>query len=219
MRACVAASGRGHPGYSPTLNNFHGGGEVCDRRRRGDGGDRSFKLQTSSAGEVRPADGGLIMTGTVMPRLGPVDVDLGDVAVAVLVLEVAVSDAVFVHLLGDLDVVAAVFGNSHHRRRVAGFFVFLPPAQGIESVGGFAGAEGCLGERVEFESVPEGLFHLDEHVEVDGAVGEVEDGVALEHGVVEVEVVVSDDEVGAGEHVYEFVGLVLAEDVVLPGAG
>jgi hypothetical protein len=64
-----------------------------------------------------------------------------DFAGTVFKFDEAVFEAKFVDHFGDLDIVAAILGDFHHRFWVAGAFVFLPPFESIESICGFASAE------------------------------------------------------------------------------
>ena len=118
---------------------------------------------------------------------------------------------------GDLDIVAAILGDFHHRFWAASAFVFLPPFEGIESVGGFSGAERCRGNGVEFETVAEHFFDFDEHVEIAGLLENVEHGIGLEYAVVEADVIVADDQISADEFVDEILHLAFLVDAVLFG--
>ena len=119
-----------------------------------------------------------------------------DDSAVVFVFDVAVFHAVFVDEAGDFDVVSAVFGDFSELFELAGFFVFLPPADGIESASGFSGAEAGRGDVVEFEETTHALFDIEHHVEVDGLFFEVLEDVSLEHGVVETDVIPADHEIG-----------------------
>ena len=76
-------------------------------------------------------------------------------------------------------------------------FAFAPPADGVESIARFADSQRGGGDGIEAEAVPEFFFDFDEHVEGGAEVGEIVSGVGHEDGVVEIDDIKTDDEVGA----------------------
>jgi len=102
---------------------------------------------------------------------------------------VAVFHAVFVDQAGDFYIEGAVFGDFKEGFGVFGFLVFLPPADGDEAVGGFAGSEGGGCDVVEFEETSHFLFYVEHHIETDGLFLDVRKDVGLKDGVVEAYVV------------------------------
>ncbi len=132
----------------------------------------------------------------------------------------AVFHAVFVDEAGDFDIVGAVFGDFTERFEFAGSFVFLPPTDGVEAVGGFSGAEAGGSDVVEFEETSHTLFDVEHHVEVEGLFFEIWQDVGLEHGVVETDVIPADDEVGFEQDIGESIEFFFAVDhVFIRGGG
>lgn len=138
----------------------------------------------------------------------------------VFVFDVAVFHAVFVDEAGDFDVVGAVFGNFPKRFELAGFFVFLPPADGVEAVGGFSGAEAGRSDVVEFEEAAHALFDIEHHVEVDGLFFQIGENVGLEHGIIETDVVPTHHEIGFEQKIGEGIEFVFPIDhIFISGSG
>lgn len=131
----------------------------------------------------------------------------------------AVFHAVFVDEAGDFDVVSTVFGDLSQGLELAGFFMFLPPANRIKSVGGFPRAEARGRDVVEFEETAHALLDVEHHVEVEGLFFEVRKDVGLEHGIIETDVVPADDEIGFEKLIGEGVELVFTVDDVFIGGG
>ncbi len=109
----------------------------------------------------------------------PVHCDFGDAAAFVVVFEQSVFDGVLVDALGDLHVEGAVLGDFAEWGEIARFFVFLPPAEGIEPVCRFSGAKSCRGHGVEFEAETDDFFQLEHHVEIERLLAERVENVRL----------------------------------------
>lgn len=142
----------------------------------------------------------------------PLDFDGRFASEAVDIADVAVFHTELVDHSGDLYVEAAVFGNLAD-------LAFAPPADGVETVGGFAGAEGGGGDVVEFEAVAEFLFEVEEEVEALHLLGDIPHAVTLEDAVIELDVIEADDEVGPGHGGDEGVHFRFPEDFILPRGG
>ncbi len=142
----------------------------------------------------------------------PVDGDGLVAAEAVAVADVAVADAEFVNQLRNFDIEAAVLRDLHD-------FAFAPPADGVEAVGGFSGAEGGGGDVVEFDAVAEFFFDIEEEVETGHHAADVPHAVALKDAVIEFHMIESDDEVGPGHGGDELVDLFFSVDGVGGGGG
>lgn len=138
---------------------------------------------------------------------GPIHGDLLFAVLAVAVEEEAVFGAEFVEEFGDFDVVTAVFSDFAP-------FALAEPADGIEAIGDFADAEGGGGEGVESDAAADAFFEVEHEVVGAEEGAEVENGVSHEDGVIEVEEVEADDEVGFAEFVNEFLYFPLGVDVV-----
>ena len=134
----------------------------------------------------------------------------GLAGVAVMVVKVAVLTPVLVDEAGDFDVNATVVSDFHE-------FAFFEPFEGLASVGAFADAQGGGGDGVQADAAAEGLFDVFHHVEC-GPLGGVEDGVGGEDAVVEVQEIVANDEVGAGEFGDEGVGVFFEVDAIGGGS-
>ena len=78
-----------------------------------------------------------------------------------------------------------------------------PPADGIESVAGFAHAERRGRDGVEAEAVAELGLDVHHQIERVALVRQIEDRVTHQHFVIEVDHVEADDEVGAEELIDE----------------
>jgi len=134
----------------------------------------------------------------------------GLAGVAVLVVKVAVLAPVLVDEAGDFDVNATVVSDFHE-------FAFFEPFEGLASVGAFADAEGGGGNGVQADAAAKGLFNVFHHVEC-WPLGGVKDGVGGEDAVVEVQEVVANDEVCAGEFGDEGVGVFFEVDAIGRGS-
>jgi len=130
-----------------------------------------------------------------------------------------VFDGVLVDALGDLHVEGAVLGDFAEWGEIARFFVFLPPAEGIEPVCRFSGAEGCRGHGVEFEAEADDFFQLEHHVEIERLLAERVENVWLQDRVVELQVIPSDDEIGPDEFFAELFHLAFLVDLVGSASG
>ena len=64
----------------------------------------------------------------------------------------------------------------------------------------------------------EHFFHFDEHIKVEGLIREIKNGVALQHGVIKIDMIVTDNKIGLEKHIHQRVGLIFPEDMVLASA-
>jgi len=130
---------------------------------------------------------------------------------AIVVVELVVLHAIFVDHAGDFDVVAAILGDVEQ-------LAFLEPLDGLQPFGGLFHAKGRGGYRIETEPVLQLGVQIDEHVQ-GGQLAQVQGGVAMQHFVIEPQVVESDDQIGPLQLADELVHLFLAIDPVFAVGG
>src|ERR1043166_6663141 len=111
------------------------------------------------------------------------------------------------HEPGALYVEAAILGDFEQTS-------LAPPANRIEAGGGFLNAERRVRDRIEPEPVAQPFFHVDHQIGGGKFGDEVEDGVAHQDVVIEVEHVESDDQVRAAQPLDQLVYLRFAEDLI-----
>jgi hypothetical protein len=132
-------------------------------------------------------------------------------AEAVVVMEFAVGDAVFVDHFGELDVEAAVFGDLHE-------LALAEPFDGLETFRRFFETEGGGGDGVQGKTVLESVLQFHEHVQC-RELAQVHGSVAVEDFVIETEMVETDDEVGALEFREKVVDLFFAVNFIVAARG
>ena len=128
-------------------------------------------------------------------------------------------NGILVDAFGDLHVEGAVLGDFAEWGEVTRFFVFLPPAEGIEAVCRFSGAEGCRGHGIEFQAETYDFFQLEHHVEIERLLAERVENIRLQDRVVELQVIPSDDEIGPDEFLAELFHLAFLVDLVGSASG
>lgn len=118
----------------------------------------------------------------------PIHVHGAPVLKLVHVMELFVSDPVFMHHFRALHIKAAVLGDFHHSS-------LSPPADRVQSVPGFTDAERGRCENVKFEPVSEDFFNIHHQIECLCGVRQVQDCVGPQHFVVKIDDIKSDDEI------------------------
>jgi len=114
--------------------------------------------------------------------------------------------AVFVDEFGDLHVVAAILGDLRE-------LAFLEPADRLQTFRRFFHAERRGRDRVEREAMVQRVLQFDEHVER-RQLREIERRVAVQHFVIEAQIVETDDEVCALQFLEQRVHLRFAVNFV-----
>jgi hypothetical protein len=115
--------------------------------------------------------------------------------------------AVFMYELGDLYVEAAILGNFQHS-------FFPPPLDRVETVSRFPDAKSCLSNILQPGLDADGLFYLHEEIERSQLVRKIENGIAHQYLVVEVDDVEAHNKIGAEQLVNQIVDPLLRIDPV-----
>lgn len=111
-----------------------------------------------------------------------------------------------------LHVEAAILRNLEHA-------AFAPPANRIEPGGSFLDAQSRVCDGVETESVAQSFLHIYHQIGSLEFCDEVEDRVAHQNLVIEVQHIEADDEIGPTQSLDQSIYLRLTEDFVATGGG
>ena len=117
--------------------------------------------------------------------------------------------SVFVHEPRHFHIEAAILGDLENAS-------FPPPTDRVQSHRGFLNAESGLRDRVQSEAMPNPLFHVGHQIGSRQFRHEIEDRVAHQHLVIEIEDVESDYEIGPAQPLDQQVHLRFAENFVAP---